>query len=292
MDAFWIILTGILVATSCSLLGCFLLLRKAAMIGDAISHAVLPGIVIAYLIAQTRDSFLLLAGAAAFGVLVTVLIETLEKKGKMQIDASIGLSFTWMFALGVILISLYAGKVDLDQDCVLYGEIAYIPLNTWKVGSIDFIPSNVWILSFLLLLVSLFVWIGYKGLFMTTFDEAFAASLGISTLFWHYALMSAVSLTTVLSFESVGAILVIAFLVGPPATAYLLTDKLPVMLALSVALGIIAAILGYYLAVYLDASIAGAMATMIGLEFLFVFLFAPKQGIFRKKIKVETVLSV
>ncbi len=291
MDTFWIILTGSLVATCASLLGCFLLLRKMAMVGDAISHAVLPGIVVAYLVAQTRDSLPMLMGAALFGVFVTVLIETLHKQGKMQMDAAIGISFTWLFAFGVILISVFAGQVDLDQDCVLYGEIAYVSLDVWFWGDTNLGPRTVWILAGLLIFIIIFLVKGYKGLVLTTFDEVYAASIGISTVFWHYALMSAVSFTTVLSFESVGAILVVAFLVGPAATAYLLTEQLPKMLFVAVLSGISSAILGYYLAVSLDGSIAGAMATMVGLEFVLALLFAPKQGILiRKKIKKENLV--
>lgn len=290
MDTFWIILTGALVASCSALLGCFLLLRKMAMVGDAISHAVLPGIILAYLVAQTRDSIPMLLGAAVFGVIITILIETLHKQGKMQIDAAIGLSFTWLFALGVILISLFADKVDLDQDCVLYGEITYVPLDVWQWGEVDLGPRNVWILGTLLILIIIFIKIGYKGLLLTTFDEVFAASLGVSTVFWHYALMSAVSFTTVLSFESVGAILVVAFLVGPAATAYLLTDQLHWMLVISVVLGILASVGGYYLATLLDGSIAGAMATIVGIEFMFAFLFAPKNGLLiKRKLQIENI---
>ena len=273
MDAFWIILTGSLVATCCALLGCFLLLRKMTMVGDAISHAVLPGIVFAYLIAQSRSSLPMLIGAAAFGVLTTVLIEILHKNGKLQVDAAIGISFTWLFALGVILITLFAGQVDLDQDCVLYGEIAYVPLDVWLLDNGTSLgPRTVWILGFNLLVVLLFVLLGYKGLLITSFDTLLASALGISTAFWHYALMGAVSLTTVFSFESVGAILVVAFLVGPAAVAYLLTERLPAMLLYAVLAGIIAAVGGYFLAVAIDGSIAGAMAAVIGVEFIAAFV--------------------
>lgn len=283
MDTFWIILTGALVASSCAILGCFLLLRKMAMVGDAISHAVLPGIVLAYLISQSRESIPVLIGAALFGVLITILIEALHKSGKMQMDAAIGLSFTWLFSLGIILISAFAGQVDLDQECVLYGEIDFVSLDTIIIRGLDIGPRTVWILGFLLVMILLLVILGYKGLMLTAFDEVYAATLGVSTAFWHYSLMSAVSVTTVLSFESVGAILVVAFLVGPASTAYLLTNQLKRMLILSVIVGILAAIGGYYLAVFLNASIAGGMATMIGLIFVLAFLLAPRQGILRKK---------
>lgn len=280
MDDFWIIMTGILVASCGALLGSFLLLRKMTMIGDAISHAVLPGIVIAYLVTETRASLAMLIGAAIFGILTTVMIEWLSKKAKLQEDAAIGISFTWMFAIGVILISAFSGSIDLDQDCVLYGEIAFVPLDTWTVGSLPPTPRTIWILGGLLLLIVGFILWAYKPLLMTSFDPVFAASAGISTAVWHYALMGFVSLNTVLSFESVGAILVIAFLVGPAATAYLMTENLPKMMLMAVGLGIIAAIAGYYLAVVIDGSIAGAMAVAIGVEFLGVLAY---QKIFYRK---------
>jgi manganese/zinc/iron transport system permease protein len=244
---------------------------------------VLPGIVLAYLVAQTRASVAMLIGAALFGVLTTILIEVLHKNGKLQIDASIGVSFTWLFAIGVILISFYAGQVDLDQDCVLYGEIAYVPLDVWlSENGTNLGPVSVWLMGANLLIVLLFVGLGYKGLLLTSFDPVLAATLGISTAFWHYALMGAVSLTTVFAFESVGAILVVAFLVGPAATAYLLTEDLKKMLLLSVLCGVIGAVGGYWLAVWIDGSIAGAMAAVIGLEFMLVFLFAPGSGLLMK----------
>src|SRR3990170_8563959 len=135
MNDLYIILTAALVSTSCALLGCFLVLRKMAMVGDAISHAVLPGIVLAFLISGSRDSITMLVGAGLIGIVTTFLIEFLHKKAKLQTDASIGVTFTWLFAVGVVLISLFAGQVDLDQDCVLYGEIAYVPLDLWITGN-------------------------------------------------------------------------------------------------------------------------------------------------------------
>ena len=265
MEAFWIILTGTLVAVSCGLLGAFLILRKMAMVGDTISRSVLPGIVLAYLVAESRAAIPMLIGAAALGVLTTVMIEWLYRSARLQSDASIGITFTWLFALGIILISAFAGQVDLDQDCVLYGEIAYVPLDLWLLADGRSLgPVAAWLSGGVLLLILLIITGGYKGLQVTTFNPEFAAALGISTGFWHYLLMSAVSLTTVVSFESVGAILVVAFLIVPPATAYLLTDRLPVMLGLTALFGLLSAAGGYYLAVWLNGSIAGAMAVVAG----------------------------
>lgn len=269
MDAFWIILTGTLTAVCGGLLGAFLLLRNMAMIGDAISHAVLPGIVIAYLLSGSREALPMLLGAAAVGVLTTVIIEALYRKARVQSDAAIGITFTGMFALGILLISAFAGQIDLDQDCVLFGEIAYVPIDVWvTAGGVNLGPQAVWILGGLLLLILLMLLLGYKGLLITTFNAEYAAALGISVSFWHYLLMSAVSVTTVVSFEAVGAILVVAFLIVPPATAYLLTQRIRPLLALTALLGFGASLGGYYLAVAINGSIAGAMSVVAGLFFL------------------------
>tara|TARA_B110000467_G_C18247375_1_gene438239 strand:- start:339 stop:1118 length:780 start_codon:yes stop_codon:yes gene_type:complete len=257
-----------------------------AMIGDAISHAVLPGIVIAFLFSGSLDSVPMLIGAATFGIITTYLIETFNKKGGLQKDASIGITFTWLFAIGVILISLYADDVHIDQDCVLFGEIAYValePLTSYIPGISA--PNTVWVLGIVMLLIIAMIIIGYKGLLLTTFDPSFAASMGVSTVVWHYLLMSAVSVTTVVSFESVGAILVVSLLIAPAATAYLITDQLPKMLLISALVGVISSFGGYYLAVWLDASVAAAIATVLGIEFTLVFLFAPKNGVVLKRFR-------
>lgn len=289
MNDLYIIITACLVATSCALLGCFLVLRKMAMVGDAISHAVLPGIVIAFLLSGSRDSVTMLIGAGLIGVLTTFLIEFFHKKARLQTDASIGVTFTWLFAVGVVLISAFAGKVDLDQDCVLYGEIAYVPLDLIITDGGQIIgPKAIYVMSAILILILIFIISGYKELFLTTFDPAYANAIGISTALWHYLLMGAVSATTVASFESVGAILVVALLIAPAATAYLLTDHLPSMLLIAVGSGIVASISGYYFAVAVDASIAGAIATMAGLIFGITLIFSPAHGVLRKA-KASTI---
>lgn len=282
MAAFYIILTGCVIAVSCGLLGSFLILRKMAMVGDAISHAVLPGIVIAFLVSGSRENIPMLIGAAAIGVITTVLIELLHKKARLQEDASIGVTFTWLFALGVILISVYTGQVDLDQECVLYGEIAYVPLDQFILGDGTMIgPRALYISGGVLILILAVLGTGYKGLVITTFNEDYAKSIGIRTTIWHFAFMGLVSLTTVVSFESVGAILVVALLIAPPATAYLLTSALKPMLWLTALAGILSTIGGYFLAEYLDGSIAGAMATCAGVLFAVAFgWYKLKEGAF------------
>lgn len=274
MNAFYIISVSVFIALSCGLLGCFLILKRMAMVGDAISHAVLPGIVIAYLMTGSRDSVWMIVGAGLLGIFTTFLIEFFHKRARVQTDAAIGVTFTWLFALGIILISVFAGQIDLDQDCVLYGEIAYVPLDLWITESgTNFGPVALHISIIVLLINVLFVRIGFKQLYLTTFDPAFATTVGVSVGLWNYLLMGAVSMTTVASFESVGAILVVALLVAPPATAYLLTDCFRKMIAITSVLAIISSIAGYYLAVLLDGSIAGAIVTVAGVCFGGVFAY-------------------
>jgi manganese/zinc/iron transport system permease protein len=285
MDALLIILTAITVSTACGLLGSFLMLRKMSMVGDAISHAVLPGIVLAFLIAGSRESVLMVMAAAATGLLATILIEFLHTRVKLQTDASIGITFTALFALGVILISLYAGQVDLDQECVLYGEIAYVPIDLWITGSGKVMgPRVLFTTGISLLVVIAFILLFYKELKATTFDPTFSKVAGIRYSLVHYLLMGLVSLVTVTSFEAVGAILVVAFMVAAPATAYLLTNRLHRLLWLSVAVGAFNATAGYFLAYAIDSSIAGAMATVAGFSFALAFFFSPYTVLFPRKL--------
>jgi manganese/zinc/iron transport system permease protein len=286
MNDFWIILTASLVASCCALLGCFLILRKMAMVGDAISHAVLPGIVIAFLLSGSRDSITMLAGAGTLGIFTTFLIEFFSKKVKLQTDAAIGVTFTWLFAIGVVLISLYAGKVDLDQDCVLYGEIAYVPLDMVVTSSgVVVAPKAVIVTSAVLGVILLIIGLFYKELLITSFDGGFAGTIGMSAGLWHYVLMALVSTTTVASFESVGAILVVALLTVPAATAYLLTDDFKKMLLIACGTGIIASIAGYWLAVVMDGSIAASIATFCGIIFTLAFIFSPRYGLLARRLQ-------
>ncbi|HEY2491987.1 MAG TPA: metal ABC transporter permease [Paenibacillus sp.] len=283
MTDFWILLTAILVSTSCAILGCFLVLRKMALIGDAISHAVLPGIAIAFLISGSRDSVFMLLGAAAFGLLAVLFIQTLQNSG-LQSDASIGIVFTALFAVGVIIISMNARNIDLDLDCVLFGEIAYVQWDTFSVHGVDIGPRAVWILGGTLLLILVLMSLFFKQFKICAFDPALAAACGIPVMLFHYMLMGMVSLTSVASFESVGAILVVGMLIIPAATAYLLTDRLSYMLLYSVLIGVVCSVLGYYTAFWLDASIAGCMVTVAGCLFVLAFIFSPSHGLLSRRI--------
>ncbi len=280
----WILITGILVAASCALVGSFLVLRKMSLMGDAISHAVLPGIAIAFLLTASRNTFPMLIGAGIFGLLTVYLTEELSKKGRIYHDASMGIVFTTLFAVGVIIISLFTANVDLDLECIIYGEIAYVPWDLWIWGDKNMGPRPVWILSLILILNISLITLLYKELKTYSFSPQLAATLGMPVGLTHYGLMGSVSLTTIASFESVGAILVIGMLIVPPATAYLLTDRLYRLLLLAVLFGIISAVGGYYFALWINSSIAGAMAVVSGAQFAIVFLFSPKYGLLAKQL--------
>ncbi|WP_166241806.1 metal ABC transporter permease [Paenibacillus turpanensis] len=288
MNDFWILLTGILVASACSLVGVFLVLRKMSMIGDAISHSVLPGIVVAFLLSGSRDSLFMMLGAAVVGLLTVFLIQMFTNGG-VQADASIGVVFTALFSVGVVLVSIYTRQIDLDLDCVLYGEIAYVPWNTLELFGHELGPKAVWASGGALLLSAIVIGLFYKQFKIGSFDPAMAAALGIPVVLFHYILMTLVSITTVASFESVGAVLVVGMLIVPAATAYLLTEKLGWMIVWSISVGALSAVLGYYMSYLLDASIAGCMITVAGILFILALLFSPSHGVVWKRLRLRAL---
>lgn len=277
-SAGWIIAIGALVGGAAGLVGCFLILRRMAMLGDAISHAVLPSIVVAYLMGGHDNPVIMVLIAGVFGLLTTFVVQSLQRAG-VQEDAGIGVTFTALFAVGVVLISMYAGDVHLDLDHVLYGEIAYAPWDVLLIGGKSYGPVSAWMMGAIFLLDLLVIGLFYKEFKLCAFDPQMAAAVGINVAVMHYLLMGLVSVTTVGAFNSVGAILVVAMLIVPGATAYLLTERLGVMLVLSVVQGAVSSALGYWVAMQLDSSIAGAISTMSGALFALAFLFAPRQGL-------------
>ncbi len=272
-------LIAAIVAAACALPGVFLVLRGMAMMSDAISHTVLLGIVLAFFVTGSLNSPLLLVGAALTGVLTVTLTELLTRTNLVKEDAAIGLVFPALFSLAVILISRFAGDVHLDTDSVLLGEVAFAPFNRLKMFGLDFGPEALFMTGGILLINVLFISIFYKELKLATFDAALAAALGFLPGVIHYGLMTIVSVTAVGAFDVVGSVLVVALMIAPPAAAYLLTDRLSHMLYLSVAIGVASAIGGYWVAHWLDASIAGSMATMTGGAFLLAYLFSPSRGL-------------
>ena len=271
-------LIAIMVASACSILGTFLVLKSMAMVSDAITHTILLGIVVAFFAVHDLNSPLLIVGAGIVGVLTVYLVELLNSTRLVKEDSAIGVVFPLLFSIAVILISKYAGNVHLDVDSVLLGELAFAPFN--RVQIFGFSVAKGLVTTFVIFLINLsFVVIFFKELKISVFDKALAITLGMKPILIHYILMSLVSMTAVSSFEAVGSILVVAFMIGPPITAYLLTDKLKVMIGLSLVMGAVASIIGFHLARFFDVSIAGSIAVIIGVIFLLTLIFSPKKGL-------------
>ena len=268
-----------LVAIACAIPGTFLVLRKMAMISDAISHSILPGIVVGFFITHDLNSPVLILLAALTGIITVILVEYIQKTGLVKEDTAIGLVFPALFSIGVILIAKNANDVHLDVDAVLLGELAFAPFDRLVIGGTDIGPKSLWIIGCILLVTITLLFAFFKELKVSTFDKGLAASLGFSPVILHYGLMSVSSVTTVGAFDAVGAILVVALMIAPAAAAYLLTTDLKKMLGLAIGFGVFSAILGYWVAHWLDASIAGSITTVLGLLFLMVYLFAPSKGI-------------
>jgi ABC-type Mn2+/Zn2+ transport system permease subunit len=273
----WTIAVGILCNTSCAILGCYLVLRRMSLLGDAISHAVLPGIVIAFLFTGQLGGWPIFLGAMALGVLTSLLAQGLSSLGRVSEDTSLGVVFTSLFALGVVMIQAWVRHADLDVDCVLHGQIDYAGITEnflgWQISRpvLTLVPA--------LVMTVLFVAVLWKELKLVSFDPALAAAMGFRVAIVHYLLMAMVSGVTVASFESVGSILVVAMLIVPGAAAALVSERLLGMIAWAVAIAIVSAGLGYVLAAALDTSVAGMMAVVAGGQFTLAVVLAPRNGL-------------
>jgi manganese/zinc/iron transport system permease protein len=269
---------AILCSGCCSLLGCYLVLRRMSLIGDAISHAVLPGIAIAFFFTGQPYGIGIMLGAMALGMLTSFLTQSLHSLGKVSEDASMGVVFTSLFALGVILIQLWGSRAHLDADCVLYGDILF----TWDRRVLlfgQYVPRALLSLVPAAILTLGFIALFWKELKIVSFDPALAAAMGIKVWLVHYLLMGMVAGVTVASFESVGSILVVAMLIVPAAAAGLLTDRLRTMLVWSLVIATHSAIFGYLAASALNTSVAGMMAVVAGIQFGGAVLLAPRHGL-------------
>ncbi len=296
----WIVVIGALCAMAAALPGCFLVLRKMSMMGDAISHAVLPGLAIAFLVTGSRASFSMFIGAAIVGVLTAVFTQWISNWGKVDSGASMGIVFTTLFAVGLLLIVQAADHVDLDPGCVLYGAIELAPWDiatTWTLGGVQLeIPRAALVLGSVFLFNLLIVIFFFKELKIAAFDPDLATTQGINANLMHYLLMTQVAVTTVASFEAVGSIIVIAMLIVPAATAHLLTDRLGVMLILAAGLGAMAAGAGHLMALLLpgwlgfeSATTSGMMAVATGVFFLLAWMLAPRYGLLTKTLTTKRI---
>ena len=276
----WIMLMGFCVSLACALVGNFLVVRRMALMGDAISHSLLPGIVLAFMLTSTLAIPAMLVGAILAGLAATLLIEFIHKQSRIKVDAALGIVFTVCFAIGVLMINLFASDVHIDAECVLYGEIAYLPLaETVNLGNKIQVPLPILAMAIVALMVSILVILFYKELLVTSFDPSLAASLGISVNVFHYGLMAVLSVVAVFAFEAVGVILVVAMLIFPAATCALVSDRLPVLLVLSVPLAALYAVLGVHLSLVLNSNIPACMVVVGIAIFGVAWLLSPRRGL-------------
>lgn len=273
-----IILTGALVGVAGSLVGTFLVLRRNAMLSDAISHSIVFGIVIVWLLTRAQSGPVQIVGAALTGVLTVFLTELVARTHRVKNDAAIGLVFPALFAAGVLLFNLYARDVHIDQHTVLLGEIGFVWLDTTAVAGLDIPNAIIW-MGLVTVLDAAFVVFFFKELKLSTFDPQLAAALGFAPGVLFYALLALTSTTAVAAFDAVGAVLFVAFVIVPPTAAYLLTDRLVPMLLIGAGVGVASSVSGYWLAVAADVSIGGMMALMTGAFLFLAFLLGPRHGL-------------
>ena len=265
----WIIVVTAIVAIICALPGSFLLVRRQAMLGDAVAHAVLPGIAIGFLVSGTRSGFWMLFGAVLAGLTTAGLTQVLRGIGGVDRGSALGVVFSTLFALGLVLIVQTADSVDLDPACVLYGQIELVPLDLFEIQGVDIPRAVPWMLL-VLVVIGLGMGLLWKELLITSFDSSMAESHGIPTWAMHQLLMVFVASGCVVAFESVGSILVLALLIGPPAIARLFTADFLRMVVLAAAIGIFISVMGHFLAVFVpiwlwngEASLSTAGVTAV-----------------------------
>jgi manganese/zinc/iron transport system permease protein len=285
-----IVLMGFLVCLSCGVIGNFVVARRLALVGDAISHSLLPGIAIAFIFTASRSVPAMFIGAAIAGITTTLLIEFIHRKSRVKPDAAIGIVFTTLFAMGVVVISLWLDKVHLDPDCVLYGEIGFVPLHEpLSIGGFELGSRPLATMGIVAVLDLLVVVVFYRQLLVTSFDPGLARSLGMPVKATHHGLMIALAFTIVASFEAVGVVLVIAMLIFPAVTAGFFFQRMPSLLWSVAPLSLGYAFGGFHLATWLDCSIAGAMVVVAGFLFTVAWICGTKGGLihharFRKVI--------
>lgn len=287
MIALQIVATGALVGVAASLVGTFLLLRGRALASDAIGHAIVLGIVLVWLATGATSGPLQLLGAAAAGVATVWIADALGRTRRVADDAAIGLTFPALFALGVLLLNVYARDVHIDAHTVLLGEIGFVWLDTVPILGVAVPDALVW-LTVVTLANLAFVTTFFKELELGTFDPALATAFGFAPGALGGALLALTSVTAVASFDAVGVVLFVAFTIVPAATAYLLVDRLAPILVLASAVAAASSVLGYLAATAADVSIGGGMAAATGVFFLLALAFGPRYGLLAQRMRRRT----
>ncbi|SDI20065.1 metal ABC transporter permease [Alteribacillus bidgolensis] len=262
------LLTSIMVGIICGVIGCFIILRGMALMGEAISHAVLPGVAISYMLGIN-----FFFGAVLTGVLTAIGIGFVSQNSRIKHDTSIGILFTAAFALGIILITMMKSSTDLYH--ILFGNVLAVK------------PSDMWLTLIIGCIVLITIYLFYKELLITSFDPTMAQAYGLSTKMIHYALMTLLTMVTVASLQTVGIVLVVAMLITPAATAYLLTNRLWIMIFLSAGVGVVSSVIGLYLSFIYNLSSGATIVLTATLLFTIAFFFSPKHGLVWRWIKVK-----
>lgn len=274
----WAMATAAVVAAGCAAVGSLLVVRRLSLLGDAISHAVLPGIVVAVLLGGRPGGPLVLLGAVAAALLTVGLTQLVHRQAGLAEDAGIGVAFTTLFAVGVLLVTVSGSRIDLDPGCILYGILELVPFDTVPVLGCD-VPRAFLSAAVVLVVVSGGLWLSWRWQLFTAFDADAARAAGVPTAAVTVGLLVGVSLATVAGFEAVGAILVVAMLVVPAAAAELLVQRLSHVLLLAIVLAVSGAVFGYLAAWRFDTSAAGMMAVLLGLEYALAVLVSPQDGL-------------
>lgn len=282
MDIVLIGIIAILVSFSCSIIGLHLVLRQKSMLIDSITHTVLLGIVLGFLIIPDINSPFLILSAALMGIITVFLTETLNNTGLVKKDAAIGLIFPLLFSIAIIIMTKYLKNAHVDVHSVLLGKIEFSIFDKFYIGDYDLGPKALWIMGIIFIINALFVMIFYKELKITSFDTDFSKIVGFNPIWLNYALMALVSVTTVGAFQSVGSILVISFMVGPIVIAYFLAEDLKTLIFYSFLAGIVNSVIGIIIANRFDLSISGSIASVMGFSFILLFIFHKKNGLIGK----------
>lgn len=280
----WMVLMALVLVVPCALLGNYLLLRRMALVGDAISHSVLPGLVLAFLVFRDLGAEYMLAGAMAAGLVTTLLIEFITARSRLKSDAATGITYTTLFALGIYMVNTWTGRVHIDADCVLFGELEYVPLaapSALTLGAAGAVPLPILISAGIAALIAIYVAVFYKELALTSFDPGLARTTGVRTGLVHYSLMAMLSFVVVTALESVG-ILVVALLVLPGSTAQFFTRRLGKLHVLAVLFSILSVLLGFHLAAWWRCPTASAIALCGGAQFGMAWTVTALRALWRR----------
>ena len=277
----WTLMIAMTTAVACSLCGVYLVVKHESMVAEALSHAVLPGIIVAFVIFQDRSSPWLIISAGLSGLLMVWLVQTIRNTRLVDGDAALGIVFSALFSVGIIAASQNLNNTHFHAHCIIDGNLASAALQTVEVFGIEMPRSFLVMLS---VLGALLVFIGffYKEMKLTMFDAELSQSFGFRPTLLHLGWLALVSMTTVAAFETVGSILVVALMIAPPAASFLLASRLWKMLVISSLIGIVSSLIGFQVGYSLDISPTGPIATVAGFVFLVTVVFAPRQGVLAK----------